>query len=187
MQFVSQHTSIPVPRVICSFTHKGRTYIVMERIRGDMIGRGWVFRTAESKAKILFQLKEMVAEMRKIPPPPNLAVSNVDGGMLYDGRIYGPMQFGPFKSTQDFHRYLRGGLEAKPDNLDDLSKLIAWQDRPWSATVFTHGDLSSLNVFACGDEIVGIIDWETSGFLSIQQGFSPLLTLDKMQPMTATL
>jgi len=30
--------------------------------------------------------------------------------------------------------------------------------------VFTHGDLSSLNVLVRGDQIVGIIDWETAGW-----------------------
>ncbi|ELR07874.1 hypothetical protein VC83_08263 [Pseudogymnoascus destructans] len=166
MQFIRQHTSIPVPRIICSFTHKGRAYIVMERIHGDMIGRGWTSRADESKAKILSQLKDMVADMRKIAPP-NLAVSNVDGGILYDSRIYGPMRFGPFKNIRDFHKHLRGGLETHVDNPDDVSSLIAWQDRPFPAPVFTHGDLSSLNILARGDEVVGIIDWETAGLYPV--------------------
>jgi hypothetical protein len=43
--------------------------------------------------------------------------------------------------------------------------MIALQDgRQW-ALKFTHGDLSSLNILARGDNIVGIIDWETAGFL----------------------
>lgn len=45
----------------------------MERIDGDMIGRGWTSRTAESKAKILSQLRNMVEDMRRIPSP-NLEV-----------------------------------------------------------------------------------------------------------------
>lgn len=80
----------------------------MERIRGVMIWQGWLSRSAESKAKILSQLKEMVAEMRRIPPP-NLAVGNIDGGILFDCRIMGPMKFGPFQNIQEFHKYLRGG------------------------------------------------------------------------------
>ncbi|KFZ01177.1 hypothetical protein V501_10173 [Pseudogymnoascus sp. VKM F-4519 (FW-2642)] len=166
MQFIRQHTSIPVPRIICSFTRKGWTYIVMERIHGDMIGRGWTSRADESKAKILSQLKVIVADMRKIAPP-NLAVSNVDGGILYDSRIYGPMRFGPFKDIQDFHKHLRGELEAHVDNSDDVSSLIAWQDSPFPVPVFTHGDLSSLNILARGDEVVGIIDWETAGWYPV--------------------
>lgn len=42
MRFVLQHTSIPVPKVLCAFTHSGRTYIVIERIKGDIISNGWV-------------------------------------------------------------------------------------------------------------------------------------------------
>lgn len=38
------------------------------------------------------------------------------------------------------------------------------QDGPWSQPVFTHGDLSSLNILVHGEEVVGIIDWETSGW-----------------------
>ncbi|OBT87252.1 hypothetical protein VE02_02949 [Pseudogymnoascus sp. 03VT05] len=141
MQFIGQHTSIPVPRIICSSTQNGWTYIVMERIHGDMIGRGWTSRADESKAKILSQLKEMVTDI-----------------------IYGPMRFGPFENIQDFHEHLRGGLEPHVDNPDDVSSLIAWHNSPFPVPVFTHGDLSSLNILARGDEVVGIIDWETAGW-----------------------
>ncbi|KAL5331421.1 hypothetical protein ACEPPN_000951 [Leptodophora sp. 'Broadleaf-Isolate-01'] len=163
LQFIAQHTSIPVPRVYCSFRHKGWTYIVMERIPGEMVGRGWVSRTVASKAKIHSQLQGMVAEMRKLTPTTPM-VSNVDGGVLFDGRIHGPMQFGPFESIQKFHYYLRGGVEAHAENPDGVNELIAWQDGPWDAPVFTHGDLSSLNILARGDKIAGIIDWETAGW-----------------------
>jgi aminoglycoside phosphotransferase (APT) family kinase protein len=52
MHFIAQHTSIPVPKVHCAFTHCDTTYIVMEHINGEMIARGWVFRSDESKIKI---------------------------------------------------------------------------------------------------------------------------------------
>lgn len=40
MRFISQYISIPVPKVLCAFTRSGWTYIVMERIKGDIIGSG---------------------------------------------------------------------------------------------------------------------------------------------------
>jgi hypothetical protein len=70
MRFMAQNTSIPVPKVYCAFTRKGRTYIAMGRINGEMLGRRWVERSDESKAKILRQLEGMVDEMRNIPLPP---------------------------------------------------------------------------------------------------------------------
>lgn len=39
MKFISENTSIPVPKVHCSFVHKGRAYILMERIQGEMIAK----------------------------------------------------------------------------------------------------------------------------------------------------
>ncbi|KAF1840069.1 kinase-like protein [Cucurbitaria berberidis CBS 394.84] len=165
MQFVAKHTSIPVPRVYCAFVHRNRTYIVMERMHGQPIGAGWTKRSVESKAKLLGQLKQIVDEMRRIPPPEGTGVAHVNGGPLYDPRLPGTSkQFGPFDTIQDFHRHLRGGLEAHSQHKPEISELISLQDEPRSALVFTHGDLSSLNTLVSGDEIVGIIDWETAGW-----------------------
>src|SRR4051812_18927791 len=35
MQFIAEHTSIPVPKIYCAFTRKGWTYIAMEQIKGE--------------------------------------------------------------------------------------------------------------------------------------------------------
>ncbi|KAF7855965.1 hypothetical protein EAF04_009921 [Stromatinia cepivora] len=164
MKFIGEHTSIPVPKIYCSFVRKGKTYIVMERIRGEYIARGWALRTPESQAKILSQIREMIAEMRKLTPT-TLRIANVDGGILYDVRINGPAEFGPFENTNEFHRYLRSDFPLHPNNSEGVNELIEWHDGPWlDPPVFTHGDLSSFNILADGDKVVGIIDWETAGW-----------------------
>ncbi|CBF69421.1 hypothetical protein AN6463.2 [Aspergillus nidulans FGSC A4] len=164
MRFISKNTSIPVPKIHCAFTHKGYSYIVMERIKGDMIGMGWVHRNEESKAKLLTQLKAMVQEMRAIPPPGGTGVSSVDGGALYDCRLPSPtLRFGPFPSVQAFHRHLRRGMEFDPGLDFEVKELIRQHERDWPI-VFTHGDLSSLNILVRGDDVVGIIDWEIAGW-----------------------
>ncbi|KAJ5770741.1 uncharacterized protein N7511_002792 [Penicillium nucicola] len=164
MRFISQHTSIPVPKIFCTFTQSGWTYIVMERIKGDIIGKGWVRRKEDSKAKLLSQLAEKFREMRELQPSEGTTISSVDGGSLYDCRIAGPTpRFGPFDTLQDFHRHLRMGLEFDPGMMLEGQELIKQQSKTWPL-VFTHGDLSSLNILARGDDIVGIIDWETAGW-----------------------
>ncbi|RHZ74236.1 hypothetical protein CDV55_107070 [Aspergillus turcosus] len=164
MRFISQHTSIPVPKVFCAFTRSGRTYIVMERIKGHMIGSGWVKRSEDSKAKLLSQLANIVREMRDLQPPEGVGVASVDGGSLYDCRIPGPsLRFGPFDTIQDFHRHLRRGMDFDSRLDPEIQELIKQQSKSWPL-VFTHGDLSSLNILARGDNIVGIIDWETAGW-----------------------
>lgn len=164
MRFIAQRTSIPVPKVHCAFKRGELTYIVMERIHGDMIGHGWVQRSEESKASILSELKRLVREMRGIPAS-GPGVHNVDGGSLFDPRLPGPsLRFGPFENIREFHEYLRGGLHSDPSLDPEVNELIELQDEPWPPPTFTHGDLSSLNVLSQGDKIVGIIDWETAGW-----------------------
>ncbi|KAG6835565.1 hypothetical protein H0H93_016957 [Arthromyces matolae] len=170
MVFISRHTSIPVPKVYWAFTHKGCAYIAMERIDGHMLAQGWAERSELSKAHILDQLKTMIEQLRSIPPPPGmLGVSNVNGGPIYDQRLPTESFWGPFPTIHDFHLELRNHIESK-DVHDDtafprLRELISFHDQPWPQPVFTHGDLSSLNILVRGDNVVGIIDWETAGWM----------------------
>jgi thiamine kinase-like enzyme len=107
----------------------------------------------------------MVEEMRHITLPADFGVANVDCGSLYDLRLPGTSNnFGPFRSISEFHKHLRGGIEAHPEHKPEISELTSQQDKLESALVFNHGNLSSLNVLASGDEITGIIDWETAGW-----------------------
>lgn len=79
---------------------------------------------AESKAKILVQLKRMVEEMRRIPPPQEQGISNVNGGQIWDCRLPGrSMCHGPSKTV---HESLRGGFDVNP--YPSVSQLIALQD-----------------------------------------------------------
>ncbi|KAM3532018.1 hypothetical protein NHJ13051_000394 [Beauveria bassiana] len=168
MRFVAEHTSIPVPKVYTAFEHKGRTYIVMERISGEILAHGWTRRTPESRGRILESLRGMIEQLRRIPAPAGCGVSNVDGGTIYDCRLPGPKFWGPFPTIHDFHRQLRGGID-EPEYagtaIPELGPLITFQNQPWPYPVFTHGDLSSLNVLARGDEVVGIVDWETAAWM----------------------
>ncbi|KAG6094097.1 hypothetical protein E4U31_006440 [Claviceps sp. LM219 group G6] len=50
----------------------------------------------------------------------------------------------------------------------DLRQLFLFHQQLWGNPVFTHGDLSSLNslnILAKGDEVVGILDWETAAWM----------------------
>ncbi|KAJ5674397.1 uncharacterized protein N7477_004331 [Penicillium maclennaniae] len=168
MQYVRQNTSIPIPTVHCSFIHKGDTYIVMERIRGETLGESWHLRSEESKVKILSQLRVMIQELRAIAPPKDAGVCNVDGGPIYDCRLPNNSSWGPFKTIDGFHRQLRNGIEAHHTNVTsqypDIQALIRFHEMSWNEPVLTHSDLSSLNIIAQGDKVVGIIDWETAGW-----------------------
>jgi aminoglycoside phosphotransferase (APT) family kinase protein len=167
MLFVARNTSVPVPKVYCSFKHKDRTYVLMERIAGQDLAQGWTQRSEESKARILAQLKIITAELRSIIPPDGTGVANVDGGPIFDQRLPDKSFWGPFATIQDFHRELRHGLELgdNEEAFPGLRELIEFHNGPWQRPVFTHGDLSSLNIMAVDDKVTGIVDWESAGWM----------------------
>ncbi|KAK1765512.1 kinase-like domain-containing protein [Phialemonium atrogriseum] len=148
MQFVAQHTSSP-------------------KMDGEIAASGWLSRTEESKRRILDQLRSMVSELRTIQPPEGMGVANVNGGPFYDCRLASKLLWGPFSTVCEFHRALANepDLDANFEKLPpDLVELLTYYKRPCNTLVFTHGDLSSLNILVRGDDVVGIIDWETSGW-----------------------
>ncbi|KAG8406145.1 hypothetical protein J3458_021472 [Metarhizium acridum] len=173
MRFVA-NTSVPVPKVWCSFVRNGRVYLVMERIQGDCIAKGWDDRNKESKDKLLAQLKLMMEGIRSLQPRPDAGVESCVGGSLFDSRMPRPdRRFGPFQTIQEFHLWLRGNLrpseiekpkQAAEQDWKDVKDMAARQDGPWPRPVFTHGDLNPCNIIVRGDKVVGIIDWEFSGW-----------------------
>ncbi|KAF1852212.1 kinase-like protein [Cucurbitaria berberidis CBS 394.84] len=174
LQFIANHTSIPVPRVYHAFTHHNQTYILMERIRGETIAKRWHSLSDSSKLLIFTQLKRMIEELRSIPCQTN-GVSNLDGGPIHDYRLH-PSSCGPFDTLSDFHLALRNNvtlpsLQAQNHNspnpaaILDVKKLVAFHESVIRSPVFTHGDLSSFNILVRNDEVVGIIDWDTAGWL----------------------
>ncbi len=46
----------------------------------------------------------------------------------------------------------------------NVRDMVAAQDNPWPPPVFTHADLNPFNILVQGDRIIGLIDWEFSGW-----------------------
>ncbi|OAA81551.1 Protein kinase-like domain protein [Akanthomyces lecanii RCEF 1005] len=134
MAFVKGRTKIPVPRVHCSFTHRKKTYIVMERVRGKTLADA-LPKLSEAQLECIFaELRGILEELRALPAP-GTAIQSCLGGSLRDSRIPRPEpRFGPFPSTQAFHEWLREGLgpDQKPQYVDDeewaeIQRMIAMQ------------------------------------------------------------
>jgi hypothetical protein len=162
MQLVAESTSVLLPKVFCSFRRKGITYIVMERISGDTIGRNWNRRTAESKADLLSQLRQYFIELRAIPHPSPGNVAAADLTELYDYRI-SSKPFGPFSSSREFHSFLRDHITTASFVSDEVQQMIQMQEEDSYSVCFSHGDPSSSNFLVVGNT-VAMIDFEFSGF-----------------------
>ncbi|KAG4431296.1 hypothetical protein IFR05_013220 [Cadophora sp. M221] len=173
IDYVARNTSIPVPKVHCSFVHKNRAYIIMERIQGKTLAAAWPHLSEDSLQNIFLQLRNIIIELRALEPSPTIGVASCVGSSMYDSRLpNGTPRFGPFKTIQEFHRWLRNGVDETTrlgDHVSDedaaaIKAMIVKQEGSWPAPVFTHGDLNRFNILVRGDQIVGIIDWEFSGW-----------------------
>lgn len=163
LQFVAQYTSVPVPKVYCAFERKGKVYIVMEWIRGEVLANALFHRSEKSKAEITLQLQRMLAELRNLPHPEGLGIANVTGGSLSDHRLPGNNpRFGPCRTIEDFHRHLREGIDHS-ELYPEINQLAEKHKGTWPIC-FTHGDLHGCNIVVRGDKVVGIVDWDTAGW-----------------------
>lgn len=167
MRFMAANTLVPVPTFHCSFVHKNQAFIVMERVQGQPLGNALSTSSETEIDSIFMQLQQMLQELKALPPPPGTGVQSCFGGSLRDSRIpRSRPRFGPFKSIQDFHLWLRDSLqpEEHPDRTDDdwkgIKDMASKQDGLWPPPMFTHGDLNPFNIMVRDGRVVAIIDWE---------------------------
>ena len=177
LRLVAASTSVPVPKVYCAFHDEksGKSYIVMERIDGEMLGEKWGRMPEREREGISEQLKDMWEELRGIVNFKPGAVCAADGGTLHDHRIWGAggvKGMGPFKTEEEFNIFLRNGIEstenmedrAKKRDVEMLIEMHKEHEGRHLKTVFTHGDVSVSNVLVKGGKVVGVIDFEMAGF-----------------------
>ncbi|KAJ8119445.1 hypothetical protein ONZ43_g3600 [Nemania bipapillata] len=153
MKYLAENTSIPVPK-------------------GESLPLAWDSLSEESLEDVFTQLKGIFQELRSLTPPPGTGVESCAGGSMYDHRMSRQdYRFGPFKTINEFHLWLRRDfkledIKDRPRDQDwhDLAEMTKQQDGPWPPPKFSHGDLNPTNILVRDGKVVGIIDWEFSGW-----------------------
>jgi aminoglycoside phosphotransferase (APT) family kinase protein len=164
MEYIRQHTSIPVPKVFKVYKQEGsdREDVVMGYVGGQTLEEAWPKMTKVLKQAVVKELAGYIEQMRKLVPPRDGFVGSVSHGTGYDHR-FGGDRFGPFNNMKDFHTYI-----LRHDSLDawrEERDVVQVHSRPNSyASKFTHGDLVPSNVIVKDGKIAAIIDWETAGW-----------------------
>ncbi|WPB04332.1 uncharacterized protein RHO25_008978 [Cercospora beticola] len=192
MLYIAANTSIPVPKVHCAFKSEGKVYLVMEKVRGENMYKAWEQLAESERERLLAQLKELLEQMRSLQPPTGTGVQSCVGGSLHDSRIpHGKPRFGPFKTIQEFHLWLRDGLQISDiqdgAHREELETMIKQQDKDWPPVVFTHGDLNPANILVHQGRISGIIDWEFAGWYPHYWEYTSARYLDGVIPTWTTV
>lgn len=159
MEYVRQHTTIPVPRVY----HPHLDWLIMDHIDGEMLYECWHKQTALMKFRIACTLRLYLKQLR------SLEGGNV--GTMGSGQVscilFQDHEFGPFDSPRRFRRFCQ------------YLSLVGWEMRvkmrstpapspprvpvEWKP-VFAHGDLNPSNILLDRRGTLWLVDWGYAGF-----------------------
>lgn len=132
----------------------------MDHIAGDLLENVWPDMTCQEKDSIASQLRGVLVKLRSQRSDTG-RIEACDGGPATDcGKICEYLG-GPFHNEADFNDFLMDIVKTTPQPLRAALRSKLRSDHE---TVFTHGDLTQHNIIVRDGQIVGLIDWEYSGW-----------------------
>lgn len=165
MQFITQNTSIPIPKVYAiHVTRNQQIYIEMEYIQGESLDTAWRKEgglSQDQKSVIFADIKGYISILRELQPPQEDLVGSAFNNPIYDARV-GARFFGPFNHG-DFHSLIRRHLRME-DITTVLGEEVAKVHNTSYQTCFTHADLVPRNIIVKNDRVAAIIDWGFAGW-----------------------
>lgn len=164
MNFVREKTRVPVPKVLDAYVDadSGHVCIVMEYIDGRPLDEEWDSYDKTQKRGVESQLKKYLEEIRQIP---GTFVGSLDGSRCQDQLFDNdPTLSGPFESEAAFQKGLISAMKERGSRpwTDVVIRFI--EAMPPHKIVFTHNDIAPRNILVRDAKVVGIVDWEFSGF-----------------------
>lgn len=110
MEYVSQHTSIRVPKIFKTYSHEGDDLqvIIMQYVVGVTLDEAWPKMIEATRQVIIKELAGYVEQMRQLVPPEAGFVGSHSLGPGYDHR-FGRDRFGPFNNMGDVHTSILRG------------------------------------------------------------------------------
>lgn len=176
MLYVSDKTSIPVPRVYAIYQkedadRRTSTYIVMEHIDGQPLNERWGALDFEAKEAIASQLRSFLDQLRRLPSPDGFC--SLDNRPLQDALFLTeeeqPEINGPFKTEAEIAEALVLKLEREDDNFPAerasyYRRVLPFVLRGDGKPRFTHADLQLKNIMLRPDGTLVILDWQMGGW-----------------------
>lgn len=164
MEFVSKHTSIPVPKVYNSYVDQcsGHTFIVMEFVEGECLEDVWDDMDEQEKEVVIGQLKDIITQLRSIK---GTFIGSVDHTACEDQLFCDDLgSYGPYEDEAAFNNGIVRALKQSQNNtwVDVVADMVL-KTFKGHETVLTHGDFSPRNILVEGTKVTAILDWEMTG------------------------
>ena len=180
MRFVTENTTIPIPRLYDHWERGGEGYIIMEFVEGITLRRAWKTLTEAQRAHVMRTIAGYVYQLRALPQPPPPPTS----GLPRTGWIgsascrgfsdmlayanYTPI--GPLPNEAAWHDWriplyeLALSIPVYAERLAQIRKKFRDDD----PIVFTHGDLVRVDGEGPEDvKVTAVLDWEQAGWRPI--------------------
>ncbi|KJZ75108.1 hypothetical protein HIM_05594 [Hirsutella minnesotensis 3608] len=160
---------VPVPEVFGWRKLGDLNFIYMSLVPGQTLRQAWTSLTQADKNSICSELKRIVAALRRITPDRSIRfIGSINGGTVQDRFFKPDYENGPFLSIKDFNDLLLAAATRQAPGQDVIPDPYRDFFPDSGGIYFTHGDLTLGNIIVSGEpgskRIVGIIDWEQSGW-----------------------
>lgn len=170
IRFLSQQTSIPIPTIIIDWEEEnGRYFLFTERIQGQSLDAAWPTMTTVDKERVAMQTAEYILQLRKLQSP---QMQSLDEQPVYSAFLfpngYG-VPHGPLSSDDELWNEMDKALGKVPIK---ARQRLRERMPPASPFTFTHGDLTNSNIMVKEGNLVGILDWEASGYFPVWWEFT---------------
>lgn len=181
LRLVERYTSIPAPRVIDVGEYDGTTYLVMTRLRGEMLHEVVHLMSYAERDLFADDLGSYAMQLRKVPNHTGFLFCNSLGGPIVDHRIP-DRSGGPFNSESDFNAHLTKHLGCSPAEVVGEENVL--QNH---CSYFTHSDLHYTNLLVDRGRLSGIIDWECSGYMPEYWDFTKAMYSARRNPILESI
>ncbi|OSX62482.1 hypothetical protein POSPLADRAFT_1142796 [Postia placenta MAD-698-R-SB12] len=161
INFIREHTSIPVPHVVAAIAWYDRRFVLMKRVHGDNLQAVWRHLDTEQRANIVEQLRSFVLQLRALKSSHGPAVCGLNGAATIDSRV-SSYPIGPFADESAFNDGLIDAAE--PYLCEEILADVRSRMRDDHQIMFTHADLAPRNILVRGGTIVAVVDWEEAGW-----------------------
>jgi aminoglycoside phosphotransferase (APT) family kinase protein len=160
---LAERYDLPVPHVYDAYHGpiEGEAAIHTDFIPGEKLDSIWPTMSAEEKASICQQLRDILTTMRTIPWNTGL-IGSCSGGEARDIPPYSNYCGGPFPDEKTFNSDFYFDLVGTVPSA--IRSALYQQIRSDHRIVFSHGDLATHNILVGNGRITGLLDWENAGW-----------------------
>ncbi|OSX61548.1 hypothetical protein POSPLADRAFT_1145115 [Postia placenta MAD-698-R-SB12] len=162
-EYVRQHTTIPVPKVLDVVPFHDRFYVLMTKAPGEQLEKraGHISSLSPRQLQVLQDtLRDWFDQLRALVPPDPHAVCGFGGNGVRSFRISYDRYVGPFASEMEFNKRLLQYNEATH------TELAAASHSKSHRIYFTHGDINPTNILIDEDmRPVALVDWECASWM----------------------